>query len=94
MYLVSDVVKSLFTITARVFDLIPVNNFGSLVHNELKFVVHIAHLGWCNEYAWNGKGPGFESDQEQLFFKRLMIRFKKCRPNICLLMFYRLSCLI
>ena len=29
-----------------------------------------AHQSTGNEYSWDGKGPGFESDQDLFFFSK------------------------
>ena len=60
---------------ARLF---PLNNFvhrnhrllvvgGNLVHNEFTFHKDGTRMSGGNEYAWEGKGPGFESDQNLIF---------------------------
>ena len=51
-----------------------------------------AHQSTGNEYSWDGKGPGFESDQDLFFFQKRNIPFQKNCGLLCKLMFCQLSC--
>ena len=51
-----------------------------VVHKEYKFLCVSGTLPGGEDYAWDGKGCGLESDQELFFFKLEIFLSKKCRP--------------